>query len=187
MTPFMLLNHSICRALASTPRFHPYYPASSLSAFSRPYSSMAANGSNPDASKGQHTIASLPKSWHLTSSLPPDPLLPTPADSHKTPRDQIRPRQVKGAIFSWVRPEVQEDPELLAVSPAAMRDLDISPAEAESEDFRQTVAGNKLWGWDEASGTGGYPWAQCYGGFQFGQVSFLDLALRGNFQCLWRC
>lgn len=120
------------------------------------------------ASKGV-SLADLPKSWTYTSSLVPDPLFPTPADSHKTPRDQILPRQVRGALFTWVRPEEQKDPELLAVSPAALRDLGIDPEDAKSEEFRQTAAGNRLLGWNEEKLTGGYPWAQCYGGFQFGQ------------------
>lgn len=114
-------------------------------------------------------LADLPKSWHFTSSLPPDTEYPTPADSHRTRRDQIGPRQVRDALFSWVRPEQQRDPELLAVSPAALRTLGIRPSEAKTDDFLQTAVGNKLHGWDEEKLEGGYPWAQCYGGFQFGQ------------------
>ncbi|PSR90512.1 hypothetical protein BD289DRAFT_430677 [Coniella lustricola] len=121
------------------------------------------------ADEGRHTLASLPKSWRFTSLLPPDPVFPTPADSHKTPRDQITPRQVRGGLFTWVRPETSADPELLAVSPAALRDLDIAPTEATTEEFRQFAAGNSLLGWDENKLEGGYPWAQLYGGFQFGQ------------------
>jgi len=159
----MLLRPAVCRALASGPRFaaRPQY-------LQRAPFIMATNGSSPAEDEG-YTLAALPKSWHFTSSLPADSLFPTPADSHRTPRDQIRPRQVRDALFTWVRPEVQKDPELLAVSPAALRDLGIKPSEVESEDFRETVAGNKLWGWDEEKQEGGYPWAQCYGGFQFGQ------------------
>ncbi|KAL2017805.1 hypothetical protein VTK56DRAFT_1668 [Thermocarpiscus australiensis] len=139
--------------------------------FSAPFSNFAAmssiNGSS-SPSEGV-TLAELPKSWHFTSSLPPDPLFPTPADSHKTPRDQIGPRQVRGALFTWVRPEIQKDPELLAVSPAAMRDLGLALSEADTDEFKQTVVGNKIQGWDPETLSGpGYPWAQCYGGFQFG-------------------
>ncbi|KJZ80370.1 hypothetical protein HIM_00220 [Hirsutella minnesotensis 3608] len=115
------------------------------------------------------SLQDLNKSWRFTEALPPDLHFPTPGASHKTPRDQITPRQVRNAVFTWVRPEQQEDPELLAVSPAALRDLAIREEEAKSEDFRQFVAGNKLYGWDEEKQEGGYPWAQCYGGFQFGQ------------------
>ncbi|KAG5917722.1 hypothetical protein E4U61_002458 [Claviceps capensis] len=115
------------------------------------------------------TLQDLPKSWHFTDSLPADAEYPTPAASHRTPRDQIRPRQVRNAAFTWVRPEEQKGPELLAVSPAALRDLGIQAGQEKTEQFRQLVAGNKLYGWDEEKLEGGYPWAQCYGGFQFGQ------------------
>ena len=79
----------------------------------------AVNGKshNPDGLP----ISEIPKSWHFTSSLPPDSLFPTPAASHKTPRKNIGPRTVRDAIFTWVRPEAAANPELLAVSPAAMR------------------------------------------------------------------
>lgn len=118
---------------------------------------------------GGQTLSALPKSWRFTSILPADPIFPTPADSHKTPRDQITPRQVRNGLFTWVRPEPQKDPELLAVSPAALRDLNINASEVTTEQFRQFAAGNVLLGWDEQQLTGGYPWAQLYGGFQFGQ------------------
>ncbi|KAK1594953.1 uncharacterized protein LY79DRAFT_547623 [Colletotrichum navitas] len=130
---------------------------------------MAAQLSNRAPAWPGLPIAELPKTWTYTSSLPPDSLFPTPADSHKTPRDQITPRGVRNAAFTWVRPETAEDPELLAVSPAAMRDIGIKEGDEETEEFRQTVAGNRLHGWDEEKLEGGYPWAQCYGGFQFGQ------------------
>ena len=133
---------------------------------------MAAAGLSTSTARAQYEGASLqdlPKTWRFTQSLPPDPVFPTPAESHKTPRDHITPRQVRNALFTWVRPEQQKDPELLAVSPAAMRDLGILAGEDKTNDFRQFVAGNKLYGWDEEKLEGGYPWAQCYGGFQFGQ------------------
>lgn len=140
-----------------------------FSAFTNPAAMAAANGSSSHAAPDGVTLAALPKSWQFTSSLPADPLFPTPADSHKTPRDQIGPRQVRGALFSWVRPEIQKDPELLAVSPTAMRDLGLALSEAETDEFKQTVVGNKIQGWDSETMSGpGYPWAQCYGGFQFG-------------------
>jgi serine/tyrosine/threonine adenylyltransferase len=115
------------------------------------------------------SLQDLPKSWRYTEALTPDQAYPTPADSHNTPREQIKPRQVSGALFTWVRPEQQKDPELLAVSPAALRDIGIKAEEATTEEFNEFVAGNRLLGWDYEKSTGGYPWAQCYGGFQFGQ------------------
>ncbi|KAK4120815.1 UPF0061-domain-containing protein [Parathielavia appendiculata] len=115
------------------------------------------------------TLAALPKSWHFTSSLPADPLFPTPAESYKATREDLGPRQVRGALFTWVRPESQQEPELLAVSPAAMRDLGLALSEAETDEFKETVVGNEIHGWDPVTLSGpGYPWAQCYGGFQFG-------------------
>jgi serine/tyrosine/threonine adenylyltransferase len=115
-------------------------------------------------------LAELPKSWTFTSLLPADSLFPSPAASHQTARDKILPRQVRDAMFTWVRPERSREAELLAVSPAAMRDLGLAQSEADDPDFRATAAGNKIWGFDDATLSGpGYPWAQCYGGFQFGQ------------------
>ncbi|KAF5510675.1 UPF0061 protein [Colletotrichum siamense] len=140
-------------------------------AFTKPLmAAQLSNGSATTASgHGRLPLAELPKTWHYTSSLPADSTFPTPADSHKTPRDQITPRQVREAAFTWVRPEKAENPELLAVSPAALRDIGIKEGDEETEEFKQTVAGNRLHGWDEEKLEGGYPWAQCYGGFQFGQ------------------
>jgi uncharacterized protein YdiU (UPF0061 family) len=127
-----------------------------------------SNGTSNGVSHSGQSLVDLPKSWTFTSSLPPDPLFPTPAASHKTPREKIGPRQVKGALFTWVRPEESKEPELLAVSPAALKDLGIKPGDEKTEDFKQVVAGNKILGWDAENGEGGYPWAQCYGGWQFG-------------------
>lgn len=79
---------------------------------------------------------------------------------------------VRNALFTYVRPEPSQSPELLAVSPAALRDIGLSSEAASSEEFKQVVAGNKFF-WHEKDsdkqGEGIYPWAQCYGGFQFGQ------------------
>jgi len=50
-----------------------------------------------------------------------------------------------------------------------MKDLGLKPEESETDDFKQVLAGNKLPTWDEESKEGIYPWAQCYGGYQFGQ------------------
>ena len=116
------------------------------------------------ASYGGTSLADLPKSWNFTSSLPPDPLFPTPAASHQTPRADIGPRLVKGALFTWVRPTEAKDPELLSVSSAAMKALGIREGEEKGEEFKQLVAGNRLLSWDEETGEGGYPWATCYGG-----------------------
>jgi uncharacterized protein YdiU (UPF0061 family) len=132
--------------------------------------SNGANGSSRPA--GSYTLQSLPKSSVFTSNLPPDPAFPTPAKSHSAPRTTLGPRLVKEALYTFVRPEPTEDPELLAVSSRALQDIGLNAEEAHSEEFRAMVAGNRILTWDEkdnADGGGIYPWAQCYGGYQFGQ------------------
>ncbi|KAF2266094.1 UPF0061-domain-containing protein [Lojkania enalia] len=119
--------------------------------------------------KGSHTLASLPKSNIFTSNLPPDPAFPTPADSHNAPRETLGPRMVKNALYTYVRPEITHSPELLAVSQRALQDLGLKAEEAQTEEFKHVFAGNKILTWDEDSKEGIYPWAQCYGGYQFGQ------------------
>ncbi|EXJ93603.1 hypothetical protein A1O1_01995 [Capronia coronata CBS 617.96] len=126
-----------------------------------------SNGSHPDGhAEGGYTLADIPKSNNFTSHLPADPQFPTPIDSHRAPRQKLGPRMVRGALYTYVRPEATEDAELLAVSKAALRDIGLAESEATSEELKQVVAGNKFY-WDEEKG-GIYPWAQCYGGFQFG-------------------
>ncbi|KAE8551867.1 hypothetical protein EYB25_005758 [Talaromyces marneffei] len=113
-----------------------------------------------------NTLATIPKSNTFTSKLPPDPAFETPKQSHDAPRETLGPRIVKGAMYTYVRPETAEEPELLGVSPRAMEDLGLQPGEEKTEDFVSLVAGNKIL-WNEEEG-GVYPWAQCYGGWQFG-------------------
>jgi len=128
---------------------------------------MAAHLSNSSVSGS--TLKDLPKSSVFTTNLPADDEYPTPEASHAAPRKQLGPRLVKGALYTYVRPETTKSPELLAVSPAALRDLGISPSEAETEEFKQIMSGNTILTYDAESKTGIYPWAQCYGGYQFGQ------------------
>ncbi|KFY29635.1 hypothetical protein V494_08595 [Pseudogymnoascus sp. VKM F-4513 (FW-928)] len=130
-------------------------------------SHITSSASSQGPSRGV-ALKDLPKSWTFTANLPTDSAFPSPAISHKTPREDLGPRMVKGALFTWVRPEEAVDPELLGVSSEALKDLGIKPEEAETEEFRQLVAGNRLLGWNEDKQEGGYPWAQCYGGWQFG-------------------
>ena len=128
---------------------------------------LAVNGQNGQTS-GYHstTLADLPKSNNFTSKNPTDQAFPTPEDSHKAPRQKLGPRLVREALYTYVRPEPTEEPELLAVSKRALKDIGLSESEAETEDFKALVSGNKMF-WVEEKG-GIYPWAQCYGGFQFG-------------------
>lgn len=83
--------------------------------------------------------------------------------SFKAARSDLGPRMVKGALYTYVRPEETRETELLVVSKTAMRDVGIQDGEEKAEEFRQLVSGNKIY-WDEATEQGIYPWAQCYGG-----------------------
>jgi serine/tyrosine/threonine adenylyltransferase len=112
------------------------------------------------------TLADLPKSNNFTARLPPDPAFPTPKDSHNAPRLKLGPRMVRGALYTFVRPVPTDEPELLGVSSRAMEDIGLRPGEEETQGFKDVVSGNKIF-WTEEEG-GIYPWAQCYGGWQFG-------------------
>lgn len=112
-------------------------------------------------------FSDLPKSSNFTSKLPPDSEFPTPESSHAAPRQKLGPRLVRNALYTYVRPSPTSSPELLGVSAAALHDLGLSPSEETSEELAAVVAGNKIL-WDEETKEGIYPWAQCYGGFQFG-------------------
>jgi uncharacterized protein YdiU (UPF0061 family) len=124
-----------------------------------------------NASSGErHTLQSLPKSNVFTSNLPADSAFLTPKDSHDAPRKMLGPRNVKGALYTYVRPDSQGEPELLAVSQRALQDLGLDEEEAKTDAFKEVVAGKKILTWDESTPEQGiYPWAQCYGGYQFGQ------------------
>ncbi|KAL9059118.1 MAG: hypothetical protein Q9162_001336 [Coniocarpon cinnabarinum] len=133
---------------------------------------MSSHLTSPAHTNGIHTtglpLRDLPKSSTLTSNLPADPDFPTPISSHKTPRKEIGPKLVKNALYTYVRPDTHEQTELLSVSPRALRDLGIRQGDEKTQEFRDTVSGNRITTWDESTEEGIYPWAQCYGGFQFG-------------------
>ncbi|KAH0163746.1 UPF0061 domain-containing protein, partial [Aureobasidium melanogenum] len=129
-----------------------------------------------------HSIVDLPKSNNFTTNLPPDQNFPTPSSSHAAERKELGPRLVKGALYTYVRPDPPTKYEVLAVSPAALQTLSIDPSSTDSQDFKDTVSGSKILTWDEAKASESnmlpeeqqrreqiYPWAQCYGGYQFGQ------------------
>ncbi|KAL3478015.1 hypothetical protein BJX99DRAFT_256982 [Aspergillus californicus] len=126
---------------------------------------MASQLSGTDAGVGL-SLSELPKTNVFTSKLPPDPAFETPEASHQAQRERLYPRMVKKALFTFVRPEKAEDPELLGVSPRAMEDLGLKTGEENTAQFKAVVSGNEFF-WNEESG-GVYPWAQCYGGWQFG-------------------
>lgn len=109
------------------------------------------------------TLETLPKSKTFTSCLPSDPEFELPIKSFNAPRKDLGPRMVKGALYTYVRPEETESPELLGISHSAMKDIGLKQREETTQDFKDMVAGNKIF-WDKETETGIYPWAQCYGG-----------------------
>ncbi|KAI9730562.1 MAG: hypothetical protein M1834_005803 [Cirrosporium novae-zelandiae] len=117
-----------------------------------------------------HTVDSLPKVSTFTDNLPADPQFPTPQDSHRAPRQAFHPRIVKEALFTYIRPDESqaEEYEVISVSKMAMRDLGLKEGEEKTKEFGDMVAGQKIF-WDAEKEEGVYPWAQCYGGWQFGQ------------------
>ncbi|EME86307.1 uncharacterized protein MYCFIDRAFT_161927 [Pseudocercospora fijiensis CIRAD86] len=133
-----------------------------------------ANQVSNGAANGEQkmfSIRHLPKSNNFTQKLPPDPEFPTPAASHKAERKQLGPRLVKSAAYTFVRPDPFKKSELVGVSKAALKDLAIDPASVETDDFKKTVAGEQIVTIDqdkEPDDDDIYPWAQCYGGYQFG-------------------
>ncbi|KAK4505354.1 hypothetical protein PRZ48_003317 [Zasmidium cellare] len=134
---------------------------------------MASHISNGHVNGDQKTfnIRDLPKTNNFTQKLPPDPEYPTPATSHKAERTALGPRLVKNAAYTFVRPQPFRKSELIGVSKAALKDLAIDPASVDTEDFKKTVAGEQIITIDEDKEPGDndvYPWAQCYGGYQFG-------------------
>ncbi|MCJ1405103.1 hypothetical protein MMC11_008329 [Xylographa trunciseda] len=131
------------------------------------FSSSAVNGLRQGKADEGVSLEDLPKSSVFTSNLPADEKFPTPLSSYDAPRNSLGPRMVKNATYTYVRPEEVEEPELLAVSPRALHDIGLLPSEATTPDFKALVAGNKIF-WDPSTNTGIYPWAQCYGGWQFG-------------------
>lgn len=130
------------------------------------------NGQVDGSDQKTYSLRDLPKTNSFTQKLPPDSEYPTPASSHQAERSKLGPRLVKSAAYTFVRPDPIEKPELLGVSKNALRDLAINPAAVETDEFKETVAGNRiitLDGKEEPGEHDIYPWAQCYGGFQFGQ------------------
>ncbi|EEP78342.1 conserved hypothetical protein [Uncinocarpus reesii 1704] len=112
-------------------------------------------------SGGGVSLEDLPKTNNFTTKLPPDPAFETPESSHNAPREALGPRMVKGALYTYVRPEPQDEPELLGVSPRAMKHIGLKDGEEQTQAFKDMVAGNKIF-WSQEGG-GIYPWAQCYG------------------------
>ena len=144
----------------------PQLPYKRIAQMTAHLSNDTTNGTSNGAATGT-SLKDLPKLNEFTRNLPPDPEFKTPAKSHRAPREKLGPRMVKGALYTYVRPERTEDPEILGISRNAMKDIGLIDGQEYTEDFKQTVAGNKIF-WDDETEEGIYPWAQCYGGWQFG-------------------
>jgi len=126
----------------------------------------------PSDDQKTFNLRDLPKSNTFTSKLPADEAYPTPAASHKAERSKLGPRLVKNAAYTFVRPDHIARPEVLGVSKAALKDLAIDPAVIDTKEFKDVLSGNKIITLEDDQEPGDkdiYPWAQCYGGFQFGQ------------------
>ena len=108
------------------------------------------------------SLADLTKSHTFTANLPADPRISSPEESKIAEQNLLRTaRLVHGSLFTWVAPEKSEDAKLLAVSPSTQKLIGLKSGEEATEEFLELVSGNKIY--EE-----NYPWAQCYGGFQFG-------------------
>ncbi|XP_073054942.1 uncharacterized protein [Primulina eburnea] len=78
------------------------------------------------------------------------------------PRTDLIPRQVFHACYSKVSPSAEvENPQLVAWSDSVGELLDLDPKEFERLDFAQKFSG-------ASALVGAMPYAQCYGGHQFG-------------------
>lgn len=108
------------------------------------------------------TLSAVKATNVFTSSLPPDPDIPTPEAANQNEKLTRTPRQVRGALFTYVKPRATTKPELLSTSKSCFETLGISPEEATTDGFLELVSGS-------SSFPGIHPWAQCYGGYQFGQ------------------
>ena len=71
-------------------------------------------------------------------------------------------RQVTGACYSKVHPTPVPAPQLVSYAKEVAELIDLDPESCESEQFARVFTGNELL-------EGMQPYAQCYGGLQFGQ------------------
>jgi len=97
----------------------------------------------------KQALSSLNLDNRFTRSLPADPITGNTR------------RQVEAACYSFINPTKVTSPTLLAYSSEVAQDLGLTKEDCESELFTQVFAGNQLI-------SGMTPYAQCYGGHQFG-------------------
>ena len=86
---------------------------------------------------------------HFNTELPADKI----ADSTR--------RQVMGAAFSFVKPRVPSNPEIVHVADEVAELVGLTQQDIQSDDFVQVFSGGKV-------PAGARPYAMCYGGHQFG-------------------
>lgn len=122
------------------------------------------------------TLAEIQKKTTFTDVLPPDGKVPSIQASQEAQQSNQRllreARILDKGFFTWLTPEWLHDQEstpskLVAVSPAAIRDLGLRPDIAEpgvDPLFEKTLAGKHIF-------ENTYPWAQAYSGYQFGQFA----------------
>ena len=80
---------------------------------------------------------------------------------HADPIKDNHRRQVASACFSYVNPTPVSSPQLIAYSKELAEQLELSASDCQSDLFTQIFAGNQLL--NDMT-----PYAQCYGGHQFG-------------------
>ncbi|KAI9290367.1 hypothetical protein BC943DRAFT_333588 [Umbelopsis sp. AD052] len=85
----------------------------------------------------------------------------TPLDGVTSERVLRISRPVHNAVFSYVNPEKAPDPQLLSVSPAALKEIDLTMEETKTSEYLNVFSGNQLL-------PDTHPWSLCYAGHQFG-------------------
>ena len=109
------------------------------------------------------SLAAIEKTHTFTTHLPADPAVPTPQHAHDNPSLTRTPRTVRGALFTYVMPTRHESYEVLAWSDACLETLGLNNDEKNNAAMQALVAGA-----DQDIAREHHPYAQCYGGYQFG-------------------
>ncbi|BFZ55585.1 hypothetical protein PYCC9005_002626 [Savitreella phatthalungensis] len=125
---------------------------------------MIGSQSRRQATRTMTTLAQIKKTHVFTTHLPPDPALSRPDSSSAATKLSRTPRMVKGAAFSFVKPVAEAKTEILCWSDACLLDLGLSTASRDDPELVKVVTGQESTIYSEH-----HPWAQCYGGYQFGQ------------------
>lgn len=97
----------------------------------------------------------------FTQNLPADAYTESLTDLQASERLLRVSRPVYNAAYSYVLPEKSPEPRVLAVSSEAAAAIELDIQQQDDEEFVQVFSGNKVL-------RDTRPWAQCYGGHQFG-------------------